>query len=243
MSEHRTTLIIAHKLATVKNADNIVVMSNGLLIEQGTHADLLAKDGYYAALVAAQDLGQEDADMTQANMDETIDDHEKQLDLQLTTTKTKGASTEGKSGTLNYSLLRCIWMMFREQRELYLCFVIAIIGCLVGGGTFPAQALLFSRLLDIFQLTGQAAQDRANFFALMFFVLALANLLAFFALGIVCNVISQTVTHKYRREMFKNVLAQDAVSPSISQLLLACFTLSRTGCNSQPCAADQILYP
>lgn len=43
----------------------------------------------------------------------------------------------------------------------------------------------------------------------MFFVLALANLGAFFLLGITCNVISQVVTHKYRREMFKNVLAQD----------------------------------
>lgn len=50
----RTTLVIAHRLATVQKADHIVVLDHGKLIEQGTHAELVAKGGVYAGLAALQ---------------------------------------------------------------------------------------------------------------------------------------------------------------------------------------------
>lgn len=50
----RTTLVIAHRLATVQKADHIVVIDHGQLVEQGTHAELLAANGLYAGLAALQ---------------------------------------------------------------------------------------------------------------------------------------------------------------------------------------------
>ena len=50
----RTTLVIAHRLATVLKADRILVMDNGRIVEEGTHRSLVAKDGLYARLAKLQ---------------------------------------------------------------------------------------------------------------------------------------------------------------------------------------------
>ncbi len=50
----RTTLVIAHRLSTIRNADCIVVLDAGRAVEQGTHAELLARDGLYSHLIASQ---------------------------------------------------------------------------------------------------------------------------------------------------------------------------------------------
>ena len=50
----RTSFVIAHRLSTVKNADIILVVKDGKIIEQGKHEELLQKEGYYARLYTRQ---------------------------------------------------------------------------------------------------------------------------------------------------------------------------------------------
>ena len=54
LTEHRTSFVIAHRLSTIKNADVILVLKDGDVIEQGSHEELLAKGGFYADLYNSQ---------------------------------------------------------------------------------------------------------------------------------------------------------------------------------------------
>lgn len=215
VSKDKTTLIIAHKLSTVKAADNIAVMSNGAVVEQGTHRELLDSNGLYAAMVRAQDLGAAVGD--KETPEESDDDHEeRERPLALQRTKSEGPSkaAEGEvdplvAGTVGYSLLKCIFLMLREHPDLTIWYILTAIGSIIGGGTYPAQAIIFSRLIRVFSLERSEGQDEANLYSLLFFVLALANLVGYFAVGWSCNTIAQVTTHRYRREMVERMLYFD----------------------------------
>ena len=58
-SKSRTTICIAHRLSTIKNADKIIVMSRGEIVEEGTHAELIALGQVYKGLVEAQKISAE----------------------------------------------------------------------------------------------------------------------------------------------------------------------------------------
>lgn len=95
----RTTIMIAHRLATVKSADVIIVMENGLIVEQGNHSELIARQGTYYELVAAQKLLSSNSSVS--SLETKVGD----VDKLATTTSTskiellKDLVTEGQSVT------------------------------------------------------------------------------------------------------------------------------------------------
>ncbi|TKA76378.1 hypothetical protein B0A55_05265 [Friedmanniomyces simplex] len=216
VSANKTTLVIAHKLATVMTADNIAVMTNGKVVEQGTHSELLEREGLYAAMVRAQDLGGERGEPEFRDGPE--DDEKETLDrtVSLQRTQSEGIPKDAEreveylsAGKVAYSLTKCVWILLKEHPDLYFWYLVTAFGGIIGGGTYPAQAIIFSHLINVFTLSGSAAQSAADFWALMFFVLALANLVGYFCLGWACNTIGQAITHRVRREMIERVINFD----------------------------------
>lgn len=218
VSRNKTVLVIAHKLATIMNADNIAVMANGKIVEQGTHAQLLQKDGLYAALVCAQDLGQaKDSSSTtlpdsdQDNADDILASRPEYDSPNFSKREDTSQSSDYlTAGTLDYSLLRCILIMLKENSAMYPWYAFMATAYTLVGGTYPAQALIFSRILNVFTIENAAeARDEANFYSLLFFVVALANLVGYFFIGVATNVVGQSLTHRYRREMLEQITKFD----------------------------------
>jgi ATP-binding cassette subfamily B (MDR/TAP) protein 1 len=93
-SRSRTTVCIAHRLSTVKNADHIIVMSQGEIIQQGSHDELYARDGMYRGLVDAQWISaQRTADGTPDSG--TEDDVQPEEDLLRRTTTGQSGPVDG----------------------------------------------------------------------------------------------------------------------------------------------------
>ncbi|KAF2870539.1 P-loop containing nucleoside triphosphate hydrolase protein [Massariosphaeria phaeospora] len=210
VAQNRTTIVIAHKLSTVRNADNIAVMSDGHVVEQGTHNDLIEADGAYARLVRAQDLGQ--ADSEEGLVAEGKDEEEKVL-LVKTQTQTPslhaGTADKNESETVGYNLVKCIAIVFWEQNYLWRWFIALTIASIFGGLTYPAQAVIFGRVVRAFQLNPDEARVQGDFYSLMFFMVAIGNLLVYVTMGWSCNIVAQHVSRRYRREIFQLVLKQD----------------------------------
>lgn len=56
LAEGRTSIIIAHRLSTIKNVDRIVLINNGVIEEEGSHDELMARNGHYAELYSTSIL-------------------------------------------------------------------------------------------------------------------------------------------------------------------------------------------
>ena len=54
LTKNRTSIVVAHRLSTIQNADKILVLNKGEIVESGTHEELLAKNGYYKTLFDLQ---------------------------------------------------------------------------------------------------------------------------------------------------------------------------------------------
>ncbi|KAF5000800.1 hypothetical protein FGRMN_1407 [Fusarium graminum] len=210
VSQERTTVVIAHRLSTIKDADNIVVISAGQVVEQGTHDELLQLDAHYARLIRAQNLTVtgHDADAI-AKQDPAATDADDAVELVMTAQTEKSlVLKEAELKNRERSVWANVFLIIREQKALLPHIIIASVACCISAATWPGQAILFSRIITVFSSSEPSAAD-ANFYALMFFVIALGNLVSYFIIGYIANHISQSISHHYRFELFSRLVVMD----------------------------------
>ncbi|EEY16183.1 ATP-binding cassette sub-family B member 5 [Verticillium alfalfae VaMs.102] len=214
-SKDRTTIVIAHKLKTIQAADNIVVMKQGKIVEQGQHQDLVTLGGAYAVLVKAQDLSLNE----KANESES-DQEEDRNDSTLEKTHSLGGhDTLAHQNLISLSkredyelaktsgILSTAAKLVKSTPDLRWWYVLALFTSILGAGVYPGQALLLGKVMDVFY--PELDQSRGNFFALMFFIMAICLLFVYMAMGWVSNHIAQAYGHDVRKRMFAAYLQQD----------------------------------
>ncbi|KAI1378416.1 putative ABC multidrug transporter [Hypoxylon crocopeplum] len=228
VSAGRTVISIAHRLATVKNADNIVVMRNGKVIEQGSHVDLIVRDGEYAALVRLQNIGSETSSVSTAKGSSVKGTNSSDIDLEkvsqsLTTDEEKASNSasaeverevEEKKATPS-DRSRPTWATIKSMaattRPYLLWLFVAFFASIIVGGTYSGSAVIFGNTIGALSPCNSEDAIRAagSFFGLMFFVLAIAE---FFANGISWSAfgwVAQKVLYRIRVLSFRSLFEQD----------------------------------
>ncbi|KAL6913402.1 hypothetical protein FSHL1_011078 [Fusarium sambucinum] len=219
-SEGRTTIVIAHKLATIRKADNIVVMSKGSIIEQGSHESLIAQDGAYGKLVKIQSLAVDNESAHSATEEEESVPEVEKEDLNMTKTVTQyethvqerleaGKEHGNYDNHKQLGIFHVIYRLIRESPEVAWSYFFVLAGCLGAVAAFPGQAILLAHVVDVFTLTGDRMRDRGDFYASMFIVLAAGLLVSYFVLGYATNTVAQFLSHKLRKQSLQDMLRQD----------------------------------
>lgn len=159
VSKDRTTIVIAHKLATIREADNIVVMAKGRILEQGTHSSLLAANGAYARLVQAQTLtSSAAADVTDSSSTSDEEDEEakkeEHTEMELSRSLTRYATADraqlqrlsdrdNYENFKQYGLFGTVLQMVRVTPELGRIYVPLVLLCVA------ASEHILSPIMDV----------------------------------------------------------------------------------------------
>ncbi|KAL2860977.1 putative ABC multidrug transporter [Aspergillus lucknowensis] len=228
-AEGRTTIVIAHRLSTIKAAHNIVVMMGGKIAEQGTHSQLLQRQGVYASLVQAQSIKEEDhgdahdkETLTTLWFDED-DDFEYFIadSLYSPLTMWKRASTatvpaleaatnarKRKRFSL-WTLIRFIASFNRPER---LIMGVGLILSLFAGGVQPAQSVLLAKAVNSIS-TPLSQPDKlrseTNFWASMFLMTGLVTMALFGTQGVLFAFSAEKLIRRARSRTFRVLLGQD----------------------------------
>lgn len=221
--ENKTFITIAHRLSTIHDADNIIVMHGGRIVEQGTHAALMAHNGRYASMVHLQQSGstsidhQDTTDDVEALPkessllgDEKADIDEKKASIDVADVASSTASSEEPSIPS-----KSLWALARGYypalRPHLLPATAALIGAVIVGGAFSAEAVIFGNTVGSLSPCESPSyiRSKGSFFGLMFFLLALielfANIVSWFGFGFVSEKLIYTV----RILSFRSLMEQD----------------------------------
>ncbi len=139
VAKNRTTIMIAHRLSTVKKADNIIVLAKGKVVQWGTHNSLMATvGGPYWLLVNSQQLEMDEAN--QHGDSPEISEHEKRtidlMTLDKDQVETKGGESDRAEET-EYKprgVLRSFGTLLLDQRPHWFWYAIMTLGSLITGG-------------------------------------------------------------------------------------------------------------
>ncbi|KAI4527252.1 ste6-like protein [Schizophyllum commune Loenen D] len=230
-SQGRTTITIAHRLSTIKDADQIFVMGDGLVLEQGTHNELLEKEGAYARLVQAQKI-REAVEPTRVETDDgTInvedaapEDMEKaaaeEVPLGRQQSNVSGRSlaseilekrnAEKAGKKQKYSAVQLFKRMAAINSDSYTLYVLGIIAAIATGAVYPAFGIVFSQAIGGFSLTDWHAKRHAgDRNALWFFLIALVSMVCIGVQNYSFAASASKLSARLRSLSFKSILRQD----------------------------------
>lgn len=154
VSRDRTTILIAHRLSTVRRAENIIVIQEGTNVEQGTHEELMTKGDVYKNLVNAQRLEPLE-DFIEKEVEDILISHKEDIRPHEYSSDASGGEEKepqvmGKSRTRG--LIRSLGVVLYEHRTHWIIYVLTVASAIGAGCGFSPQTIQISKANKIVQL-------------------------------------------------------------------------------------------
>ncbi|KAM6152565.1 ATP-dependent translocase ABCB1 [Erethizon dorsatum] len=221
--EGRTTIVIAHRLSTVRNADVIAGFEDGVIVERGTHDELMKEKGVYYKLVTMQTGGNE------IELGNEIIESKNEIDA-LVSSKDPGSSLirrstrrsmcESQDRERRLSMKEeldenvppvSFWRILKLNLTEWPYFVVGVFCAIINGGLQPAFAVIFSRIIGVFtkQVDDETKRQNSNLFSLLFLVLGIISFITFFLQGFTFGKAGEILTKRLRYLVFRSMLRQD----------------------------------
>uniref|UniRef100_A0A673T6P4 ATP binding cassette subfamily B member 4 n=1 Tax=Suricata suricatta TaxID=37032 RepID=A0A673T6P4_SURSU len=222
--EGRTTIVIAHRLSTIRNADVIAGFEDGVIVEQGSHGELMKKEGVYFKLVNMQTAGNqmqsEESDVELSNekaamgmapngWTSRIFRNSTHKSLRNSRKYQKGLDVETKELDENVPPVSFLKVLNLNKTE-WPYFVVGIACAIANGALQPAFSIMFSEMLAVFeQGDDEVKQRKCNMFSLLFLGLGIISFFTFFFQGFTFGKAGEILTTRLRLMAFKAMLRQD----------------------------------
>ncbi|KAF7552699.1 hypothetical protein G7046_g7326 [Stylonectria norvegica] len=209
VAKNRTTITIAHRLSTIKKAHRIIVLKKGQVVESGTHESLISdQNGVYSGLVNAQALSLGEPEETKQELVES--DEEPSLILQKSHAKSEAGVKATKPEDTRRNFFSSFGRLFFESKTVWPLFGLTVCFAATTGAAIPIQAWLFAKVIYAFQFQSDPAElrSKANFWSLMWVVLAIGVGSSYFLVVYVSTQMSARIRSKYQKQYFDAVMAQ-----------------------------------
>ena len=207
----RTTIVVAHRLSTIQNADAIAVMQNGTIVEMGNHETLMARgNGAYVALVRLQEMVCSNGKSEKVVRSKSIHESSDRFSLSrsrraVLSRQQSSATSEGQGGEVEEGLPQAatMWRLLKINRPEWGYGLVGVLGSVVQGLVNPGFGLIISDVLySYYDISKSHMAKGIHKFAIICIALGVAALTGSFLQHTFFGIMGENLVKRIRELMF-----------------------------------------
>ncbi|XP_007980116.2 ATP-binding cassette sub-family B member 5 [Chlorocebus sabaeus] len=210
-SKGRTTIVVAHRLSTIRSADLIVTIKDGMVAEKGAHAELMAKRGLYYSLVMSQDI--KNADEQMESMIYSTERKTNSLPLcsvnSINSDFTDKAEESIQSKEISLPEVSLLKILKLNKSE-WPFVVLGTLASILNGTVHPVFSIIFAKIITMFGNKDKTTlKHDAEIYSMIFVILGVICFVSYFMQGLFYGRAGEILTMRLRHLAFKAMLYQD----------------------------------